>query len=364
MLSRRKLIVTALQSALALSGAHYLTACSEQDAAPVKLNGASRKIPRTPLVDYALGMQAISYVGAVCLQKIGFGEDTPDLQLQAQLAEQLENQIATLESGAGIPQKLDSLIRDDFAGNRLFEIEGWQLSETECRLAALAASMGGFREPVTPAPLGPKQGEIVDVVAWGPQSTPVGEKFNEQLDGHCGLWFKAEGAPFSAMVVFAGRNQGTNIYPDSFTSGVHGLFMEEIINTPGEYSIELYDKTNQIIQPIGTFRVTGNKMSAGNEQAQDVSQCYVEAWGPTQSDSGRHFNLQPGGYSAFWVKTNCAVDGSILIMAGVELETTVQKNLLTAKVPNGHELAPGKYPLEIRVGNSERRLKTGELEVR
>jgi len=364
MLTRRKLIASALHSALALGGVHYLAACSEQDAPSVEHKGENRKIPRTPLVDYALGMQAISYVGTVCLQKIGFAEGTPDVQLQTQLAEQLESQIAALGSGAGMAQKLDSLIRADFAGNRLFEIEGWQLSETECRLAALAASMGGFREPVTPPPLEPKQGKIVKVVDWGPQSTRMGEKFNEQADGHCGLWFKAKGAPASAVLVFAGRNQGAQIYPDSFTSGIRGKFMQEIINTPGEYSVELYDKARQLIQPIGTFRVTGNKKTAGNGEAENVNQCTVEAWGPTHSDSGHPFNPQPGGESAFWVRTNCALEGSTLIFAGVELKTTVRKNLLTARVPNGHELEPGKYPLEIHLGHSGRLLKSGELQVR
>jgi hypothetical protein len=50
-------------------------------------------------------------------------------------------------------------------------------------------------------------------------------------------------------------------------------------------------------------------------------------------------------------------------IAGSKLKTTVRENVLTASVPAGHDLEPGMYPLEIQLGNSERRLKAGDFRV-
>ena len=360
MLSRRKLIVTAVHGALFLGGAFYLAGCSES-ASPtgVAREPAASSSP-TNLTEYVLGMQAVGYLGSSCLPAIGFAEDTPKQQLQKELTGQLENQLTAVSTQENIEQQLKQLIRADFANQRLVDIEGWQLSETECRLAALSVALKGEQAPLTPVAVGLSQGEFVEVVNWGPQKTYKGEKFNEQPDGHCGLWFKAQDTPASAILVFAGVDQATQIYTENFTSGLHGDFMQQVIDTPGEYSVELLDKASQVIQKIGTFQVLEPLATA---EATDLDQCEVYSWGPDQSPAGQPFNEQPGGNSAFWVSTNCALADSSLIFAGVKLKTTVRENLLTAVVPAGHELEPGMYPLEIQFGNSERRLKAGDFRV-
>jgi hypothetical protein len=360
MLSRRKLIVTAVHGALLLGGAFSLAGCSESAPPTGGARESAASSSPTNLKEYVLAMQAVGYLGSSCLPAIGFAKDTPKQQLQKELTGQLEDQLTAVSSQENIEQQLEQLIRADFANQRLVDIEGWQLSETECRLAALSIALKGDQTRLAPVAVGLSQGEFVEVANWGPQKTFKGEKFNEQHDGHCGLWFKAQETPASAVLVFAGIHQATQIYADSFTSGLHGDFMQQVIDTPGEYSVELLDKASQVIQKIGTFQVLEPPATA---EATDLDQCEVYSWGPVHAPAGQPFNEQPGGNSAFWVRTNCALADSSLIFAGVKLKTTVRGNVLTASVPAGHELKPGKYPLEIQLGNSERRLKAGDFRV-
>jgi hypothetical protein len=358
MLSRRKLIVTAVHGALLLGGVSCLVGCSEPDSPTEAARDLTSSSSPTDLMEYVLGMQAVGYLGLSCLPAIGFAEDTPEQQLQTALTGQLEDQLAADSLRDNIEQQLEQIIRADFANHRLVDIEGWQLSETECRLAALSFVLKGDQAAATPVAVELTPGEVVGVVNWGPQTTYKGEKFNEQPDGHSGLWFKAQDTPVSAILVFAGKNQSTQMYADSFTSGLRGEFMQQVINTPGEYSVELLDKASQLIQKIGTFRVLDPPATA---EATDLDQCEIENWGPVHSPAGQPFNPQPSGDSAFWVGTNCALAGSRLIFAGAKLKTTVHDNFLTAPVPAGHELEPGTYSLEIQLGDSEGRLKVGDF---
>jgi len=359
MLKRRQLIIAAAQSALAFGSARYVTACSEQGDSP----GEKWGVPHTPLIEYALGMQAISYIGAICIAKAGFDRTTPDEQLQSALKQKLDIQLSTSGLEGNIQKQLDVLIRKDFVKQRVFEVDGWQLSETECRLAALAASLQGFREVELPEKSQTRIGQIVEIQDWGPRSTVKGEQFNVQPDGYSALWFKAKGTPAFAIIRFAGKRQVTHIYADLFTSGLRGKLAEEVINTPGVYSVELYDRANQLLQPIGRFQVLEPGVPAQDSITYDLDKCSVEAWGPHQVHTGSPFNLQPGGESAFWVKTNCALDGSTLIFDGVPLQTVVEKDLLTAQVPWGHRLMAGKYQLDIKLGNSDRLLQAGLFRV-
>jgi len=345
-----------MQCALVLSGIPYLSACSQDDSDVEQPEGS-------PLLKYARGMEGISFIGAACIEKVGFDRSTPDEDVQGILTERLQDLFVVSGVQGSFQQQLDGLIRKDFVDGHVINVEGWLLSKTECQVVALAALLQGYRVAKLPEKTQAKIGQIVEVEDWGPKSTVQGENFNEQPDGHSGLWVKADGASASVVVVFADKNQATQIYPDLITSGIRGQFMHEVINTPGEYSVALHDKSRRLIQPIGYFQVVEPGLPAHNMEVADLETCKVEEWGPNHAKAGKRFNPQPGGESAFWVKTNCALDGSTLILDGVTLETFASKNLLTALVPRGHRMTPGNYELGIKLGFSERILKAGNFRV-
>jgi len=352
MLSRRKIIVRTIQCILAIGSIPYLSGCSQDDDVIEQPQGST-------LLSYALGMDGISFIGATCIKEVGFDRSTPDEELQRKLVERIQERFVAAGIQGNFQQQLEVLIRKDFADDRVINVEGWLLSETECQVVGLAASLQGYREAEIPEKTQPKIGQIAEIEDWGPKSTVRGEKFNEQPDGHSGLWVKADGVSVSVLVVFADKNQATQVYSDLITSGLRGQYMHDVINTPGEYSVALYDRSKQLVQPIGQFRVVESGLPAHNMGVADLDNCLVKEWGPNHAKAGEAFNPQPGGESAFWVKTNCALDGSTLILDGVHLETAVRMNLLTALVPRGHRMSPGNYELEIKLGFSERIMKAG-----
>jgi hypothetical protein len=247
MLKRRELITALGRSSLMLTGLAVLPACSREDEVS--------EIEGPPLELYARGMQSISYIGPACLSALGLDPASDPASLEAGLLDSLESRLALSENGTGLAEAIDREIRRDFENGNVLEVAQWQLSDTECRLAALAAVLQGQRTPEVPAPPAERDGFIADIENWGPRFTIQGETFNTQPDGHSGFWIKAKGAAASVIVRFDGKDQRTVVYPEVLTSGLRGKFMKEIINTPGSYEVELYDKARRLRQKVGDFTV-------------------------------------------------------------------------------------------------------------
>lgn len=371
MLTRRQMVIAMGRGLAAMAAAHYLSACSESESFPAM----AAELADSPLMAYALGLEAIGYSGVACLAPLGYANSTEPHALQIALHAQLSHRLGPTPQGAAaaessvpqppgtIAERADRAIREDFANEDLIDLQGWQLARTECALAALAASARGMVEALAPAPAEPVTGHIVDITGWGPQSTVQGQGFNQQPDGHSGLWFRAQQAPASAVILFDGNVQATQVYADLLTSGLSGPYRAAVIDAPGEYPLALFDRARNIAQPIGVFQVRAARAATPPMADSGPDSCQVESWGPALADHGRPFNPQPGGASAFWLRTDCAIDGSSLLLDGTELATSVQENLLTALVPHGHDLAPGRYPLSLRLGRSNKHLEVGFLTV-
>jgi hypothetical protein len=357
MLNRRQLIVAAARSSVLLSGAFALAACSETDSTATAVPAAE---PGS-LDEYTRQMQAISYVGVACRGKIGYSEDQPAEAIKTDLEQRLLADLAHSARQGTISDAVDQAIRNDFSAGRLVEIDGWQLSETECRLAALAAAQQGFETAQVPEPPKDRYAEFLEVEAWGPQDTVQGQTFNEQPDGHSGIWVKAAGAPASVVLQFDGKTQDTQVYADHLTSGLRGEYMHQVIDTPCVYQVELYDKATLTRQVLGDFTVKASGDQPRKVSEDQLAACRICSWGPDKAKAGEAFNRQPSGASAFWVRINCAADGSVLLLAGTALKTKVRKDLLTATVPNGHQLEAGSHDLELRVGNGPKTVQVGTL---
>ncbi len=86
----------------------------------------------------AITLQSARRVGAAYLGQRP--DETSRENLMASLARSLRETGITLPSGtsvAGLAEGFSELIRADFASGRTVIIEGWVLSESECRLCAL-----------------------------------------------------------------------------------------------------------------------------------------------------------------------------------------------------------------------------------
>jgi len=352
MLTRRRLVTISVQLALAGSCLAVLPGCDESASTDVQ-------IENSPLVEFLLGYSSVSYAGPKCAETLGFQPQSDVLNLQQNLSDALENKLATLAGDLNIEQGLAQLTRIDFENNRILDIDGWQLGRTECQAAALAASLHGFTEPVEVALTPPAEVNFVTIEAWGPDHTLQGEAFNQQPDGHSGIWFKAKDIPPSTIMIFSGLPQESNVYADHMTSGLRGKLMHATIDKPGKYSVDIYDRSRHRIQHIGEFEVVERLGPV------PLDKCQVASWGPNQAVSGQMFNAQAGGASAFWIRTNCNDPKTIVVFDGRDLHTAVRptEGLITASMNDGHELPPGQYKVGLRLDNVDFVLPVGTLNV-
>ena len=84
-----------------------------------------------------------------------------------------------------LPAELRRKMQQDFASGRLCQLDGWQLSATECRLVAFAFLLRQSKSPVNSLP----EASIARLERWGPRSGRTGEGVNLQSDGSSAFWF-------------------------------------------------------------------------------------------------------------------------------------------------------------------------------
>lgn len=297
----------------------------------------------------------IDFVGPQCL--IGIEPD----RLAPDLVEALRDTGADVLGGA-----IQAATRADFAEGRIRDLADWQLSETECALAALAAMVQGLDTPVLAESGAMTELEFVEVERWGPRETYQHRVFNPQPNGGGGFWVQFVGdAPGSTRLAVNGEELQTHVGAQVITAGLDADEIQALIAEPGRYSITLVDKARGRIQTLGHFKVHPEAESAVLQDG-SVSEvfCEVERWGPKYTDRGDAFNEQPDGSSGFWVRIGCAPGNARLELAGRRLPTTVRTGLVTARVDFYADLEPGTHELRLIDPDSGERLMVGEFAVR
>lgn len=264
-------------------------------------------------------------------------------------------------------------IRDDFSQNDLCTIDGWQLSVTECQLAALrvlAIDSNPANLPILEARAKARRnaelaiGEIAPLKNWGPQETRQGEKFNEQADGHSGLWFQFQGAPARARIMIDGEYARTNVRSDVVTSGLYGELQDRVLSTPGEYEIALVDPIRKIKQPIGALVVREDPdYQARQGQAQENGFCPITRWGPRKTEVGVAANEQPDGSMGVWVHTECLPEDVELRFGDDPLRITRRDFGLTSTIPLALIETPGETPLQLINTTTEETVVIGHITI-
>lgn len=298
-------------------------------------------------------LPGVEYVGPVCSKRVGVAQ--PLEYLHGELAPAADNLVAAISQR----------VADDFAAGRIEDIDGWQLSRTECLLLAAAAAEQGL-ERATRARLSDyAPGEVVEVRRWGPRETLVGEVFNPQGEGRAAFWVDADGPINQAMRLSVdGRALTTYARPGVITASLDAELTRRIISEPGVHEVELLDTARRVSQSLGFLKVLERPPAARLEDG-SVSKvfCEIERWGPDMALAGEPFNEQPDGSSSFWVRIGCAPDEAVLELDGVALETTVRPGLVTGRVEHYARLERGEHPLTIVDPDSNERLLIGYLTI-
>ena len=143
-------------------------------------------------------------------------------------------------------------IRDDFTRGETHRLNGWELSLTECRLAAITFLLAENGVPVEDAEI-PSDGpldylpdvEFAQLQRWGPKSASVGEPFNVQPNGNSALWFRfQELDEYPGYRVYFGSiaaSTAINGKAQLITASLRPAQLERLNATAGKVPIRLVD---------------------------------------------------------------------------------------------------------------------------
>ena len=152
----------------------------------------------------------------------------------------------------------------DFERGNLCDVNGWQLSVTECHMAGLtylfrqqggyvAETNGGSDNPLEHIP----DWQIGEFGRWGPQSGFVNEPFNVQANGRSALWFhvaQIERLPY--RMYFGAYVARTVINPEKklISASISAGEAQQLVSKVGEVPIHLVDPARGK-QLVGHFEV-------------------------------------------------------------------------------------------------------------
>lgn len=166
-------------------------------------------------------------------------------------------------------------IQQDFTRGDLCEVDGWVLSRTECRLAALAylfQKAGGRMEaPVAEGPLdGLRETTLATVERWGPKVAEVGEAFKMQPNGYSALWFNLALHKQGAYVVYVGSEAGRTTI-SALGNTASAAFSKQqtasLLSQAGIVEVHLVDQVRGEKQLVGAIRVLPGSRSTETDGA-------------------------------------------------------------------------------------------------
>jgi hypothetical protein len=247
-MTRRRLLLVAggISAAGAAVGVHYLV--------------STRRVLSPPDV------QLEQYVAA--------GDFSPDLG-----ARYLESQNLRLDAAHGFLAEAKEIlelesdmhanvrrqIESDFVRGEICRLNGWHLSLTECRLAAIAFALQESGVHIEKPLAGPERpldhladASIAQVERWGPRLGKVSEPFNPQPGGASALWFQFQEIDrFSVYQVYLGAQAAvttTNADKNLITARLSARQSRRLTSKEGVIPIHLVDPVRGK-QLIGYFEV-------------------------------------------------------------------------------------------------------------
>ena len=166
--------------------------------------------------------------------------------------ESLVEATAPLVSSEKIDDAIFREIQADFARGETCSLNGWELSLTECRLAAITFLLAKNGVPVDNPEIaadGPLDHlpdvEFARLQRWGPGSSTVGEPFNVQPNGNSAVWFRFQGLDeypsyrvyFGPVAAFTALNAKAQLV----TASLSPVQLETLNATAGNVPIHLVD---------------------------------------------------------------------------------------------------------------------------
>ena len=233
---------------------------------------------------------------------------------------------------------LDALIRSEYARGELAPAGEYLLSRSEQLFVAYAVVSQGLHEVAyTPPQPEVKDGVIAEGAKFGPNFTVVGRIFNEQPDGHGGLWVLAENTPPGTVITINGQEIKTTRKQTSMTGAVYDEQLQELISEPAKHEVALFVPETGIRQVMGQLEVRPRPPAATLEDGSPSTvYCEITQW---RASSG-------ADEDRIHIDTLCGPRSSAIYVGDTALSTKVLLTGIEGRFSRAM-FAPGEYPVRL-----------------
>ena len=344
-------------SVAAIGGAATYVFWKRSDTRPERKDEAAfRELLRQTVA----GLDMPCNAGEIFLSTIVGGEQGYDVQ---ELVTSLEDVLGRLRVRSTLSPKswsgldddgliglLSESIKEDFSNNELCILGGWQLSRTECRLAALKylwerEEQTGQVEVASTVPACRKElhrllaspPELSKIV---PTQTFVGVSFSVQPNGKSAISVHGSGFNPGAKILF-----GDTVLRTTFgNSGwMTALVPDTLISQEGTVDIAVRNPDGKTSNAM-TFAVVSKEPLHSLASPPELSKIV-----PTQTFVGVSFSVQPNGKSAISVHGSGFNPGAKILFGDTVLRTTFgNSGWMTALVPDTLISQEGTVDIAVR----------------
>ena len=166
--------------------------------------------------------------------------------------------------GTDLLSQIKRRILNDFATGDLCRIDGWTLSSTECKVAAIAyifeRNGGHIHNSSAKSYLDYLNESIIAPIdRWGPQIAYIGKgSFNLQSNGNSALWIRFDSLGEGAFVVYIGSlaaQTTVQIKRNLITAGLSKQQVDTLVKAPTEVPVYLVDHVTSTKQLVGHLLV-------------------------------------------------------------------------------------------------------------
>jgi hypothetical protein len=233
---------------------------------------------------------------------------------------------------------LDNAIRKDYAEGRLVETGQYLLSETEELFVGYSLVRQALLETAyIPGKPEVRDGIIATPAKFGPNYTVVGQIFNEQPDGHGGLWVLAKNTPPGTVITINDEPIKTTQKQKLLTGAVYDEQLLQLIAKPARHEVALFVPETGVRQIIGELEVRPRPPAATLEDGRPSTVfCEIEKWSAGSAEKGEKIR----------VNTLCGPRSSAIYIGDTALTTQVLPSGIEGKFSRAM-FAPGEYAVRL-----------------
>ena len=296
--------------------------------------GATQLPARDALREAAKAAVGVHQIGLTAAGLEGFSAQSAERTLLARLALEEGTRIQTSEIFAA----LDKTIKADYAAHNTVQVNEYILSDTEALFLTYALVQQGLEGTVYTAPKPQiKDGIISAGAKFGPTYTVVGQIFNEQPDGHGGVWVVAKNTPPGTVIAINGRPIKTRWKAKALTGAVYDEELQELIARPAKHEISILVPSTGIRQVVGQLKVRPRPPAALLEDGTPSTVfCEVKKWKTSKSK----------GKETVRVDTFCGPRTASIYIGDTALTTRISPDRIEALLDRS-VLAAGEHPIRL-----------------